>query len=804
MGDGIQKKYALIVNGDGETRHLSNVDRAIRALSGEGAYEISVASVRAPIPKVDHFAAASSEGLTQLLNGMKSQMDDDDLLVVYFTGHGNNGSKGEGCVSLPNECLSLNHLSSELKKLSFGKRILVMDNCYSGSGFNLFTDSKSTVVSQGSPGEKVSCQLFSPFFWSDQVPDADQDGKISIQERFQFAVTQGKSESLLQYFSPEPISLSGNVASRPFRTANGKPIEVSNGKELKAQLARLKPGQVALVDFSADWCVPCKSYQPFFEKLAQNDGGRVLMIHAEGKEGSEEDWAGFGIKSFPTVAFVDWNGKVSPVADPKDPMASLAVASVNSADDQAKIFIAKLGSDNPEERYRATRGLRVMESKAAPAVPALAKALQDSNAEVRLGALQALAEIGPAAAPAVPALRALLKERNFSIVLAAAQALGKIGPQSKEAMSDLLQLFQGDLEGLAKQSVENNGFNAILNEHMVFDKQFELAGAISFAMAKIEPENPEFFKTLLSIAEDPKQNYSRRQHSVRTLGNLGDRASPAIPHLIALFDDEDLGANCQNAIVQIGKTSKASLETVAERAADKTLRPFDRYRLLDILSRVGAPVEPQKDILWKIASDLTEDPRLRKKAAKALAIVAPSWVNRASPILAELEHVSLSFDNPRRSAVPKIEIESTPSKWSMAPSLEFTVRDSAVGGGLGLWGGYRPWKNFELRLGASIQTMHLAHEKKNTDLQAALRVEPVFHPLGAPEKSGPNLTLGEIGVYHLLGNGVTGLALAPLGVGYTFKVGESSALNLGIKGQANWQKEWKPGASAQFGWITEF
>lgn len=803
MGDGIQKKYALIVNGDTEARHLGNVDRAVKALRAEGSYDISVASPKTPGGAVEHFEAPNREGLEKLLSGMKSQMDDDDLLVVYFTGHGDSGAKGEGCVALPTECLSLSSLSADLKKLSYGKRILVMDNCYSGSGFNLFTDAKTTVVSQGSPGEKVSCQLFSPFFWSDQVPDADKDGKISVQERFQHAVLKGQSESLLQFYSPEPLSFSGGVAARPFQTADGKPVEVSNGKELKTQLARLKPGQVALIAFSADWCVPCKSYQPHFEKIAKQDGGRVLVIHAEGKGGSEEDWAEFGIRSFPTVAFVDWNGKVGKVADPMDPMASLALLAVHSPEEQIKIYLAKLNSGDAKERFRATLGLRAMEAKAGPAAAALGKALRDPDATVRLGAVWALAEIGPAAGPAIPELLKCLEADDYELVLGAARALGAIGPKAKSAVPALLKRFRSDLQRLAQSSVANSGLNPALNLHLADDKAFELASVLVGSAVRIDPGNSELLKTFLEILRDAKSDYLRLRHSVAGLAKMGGAAAEAAPQLLAMIDDPQIGHNCLDALAEIGKSSPNTQALLMERAAERKLDPFQRFRFLYTLGRVGAPAAAQGEALLKMAQDPTEDPRLRKQALLTLRKVDPSKIQATEALLASFADVSLLFSKPKAAEEPPPAPKALP-RWSFSPSAEFSGRPGAGGAGFGIAAGYRVSRQFELRLGATFQGMHLPKEDVPADFQAGVRFEPILHLFGAPEKSGVYLSLGEIGAYHLFANGITGGYFAPLGIGFSIKVAENSQLNLGLKGQVHREKDWNWGGSGQFGWVTRF
>ena len=804
MGDGIQKKFALIVNGDSEVRHLGNVNRAVQALRKEGAYEISLLSTENPSTPVEHFEKADPKGLNRLIEGLKSKMDDDDLLVVYFTGHGDSGSQGEGCLALPSGCLSLGSVAADLKTLSYGKRILVMDNCYSGSGFNLFTDAKTTVASQGSPGEKVSCQLFSPHFWSNQVTDFDQDGKISVQERFQFAIEQGHSASLLQFYSPEPISFSGSVQARPFKTQGDKPVEVHDGKGLKAQLARLKPGQLALVDFSADWCGPCKSYQGFFEKLARQDAGGHLWIHAEGREGSEQDWNEYGIASYPTVALIDWNGKVSKVMDPKNPLASLAFAAVHKPEDQVKIFLAKLASADPKERFSATLGLRNLEAKAASAVTELDKALRDPDPDVRFGAASALSAIGPMSAPAIPGLLRLLEEKDYAIVLASARALGNIGAEARVAVPALLKLYNSNIDSLARDSVENSGLKAALNKHLVFDKSFELARAISAAAIHIDPKRPETLQAFLAVLRDPKYDYPHRYHAVAGISMMGETAITAVPTLISLFLDDQVGIPCRSAVVELAKSSPSTLGLLFAHAADKKIDPFHRYIFLLVLGDVGDPARADSATLLKIALDPAEDPRIRKQAALTLRKLDPARTAETAPILAELQSVAILFAS-RESSPAKAPMETKTSQpWTLTPHLDFSARDEAVGGGLGLRLSRRVWGSFELGLGLHFQGMHLAKSAHSEDFQLGASIEPIYRLSGSGEKSGLYLSLGEIGVYHLVSKGSSGAYLAPVGLGYAVKLGTAFHLDIGLKPQVHWEGEFKKGLAGQFGLSSEF
>ena len=60
---------------------------------------------------------------------------------------------------------------------------------------------------------------------------------------------------------------------------------------------------LAMVDFWADWCGPCKMLGPTIEKLAEQYGGKALV----GKVNVDEEpelAQRFGVMSIPTVVFL--------------------------------------------------------------------------------------------------------------------------------------------------------------------------------------------------------------------------------------------------------------------------------------------------------------------------------------------------------------------------------------------------------------------------------------------------------------------------------------------------------------------
>jgi HEAT repeat protein len=94
-------------------------------------------------------------------------------------------------------------------------------------------------------------------------------------------------------------------------------------------------------------------------------------------------------------------------------------------------WVADLKAVAPQTRNAAAYEISGMGPAAAPAVPALIEALDDSEASVRFPVTVALAEIGPAAKAAVPKLKKMMDEEiNDELAAAAKRALRRIQPEA--------------------------------------------------------------------------------------------------------------------------------------------------------------------------------------------------------------------------------------------------------------------------------------------------------------------------------------------------------------------------------------
>jgi len=62
----------------------------------------------------------------------------------------------------------------------------------------------------------------------------------------------------------------------------------------------IREKEVTFVDFSAQWCPPCKVLHPILEELQREEGSRLSILHLDCDE-SPEIAAEFGVMSMPTV-----------------------------------------------------------------------------------------------------------------------------------------------------------------------------------------------------------------------------------------------------------------------------------------------------------------------------------------------------------------------------------------------------------------------------------------------------------------------------------------------------------------------
>lgn len=77
-----------------------------------------------------------------------------------------------------------------------------------------------------------------------------------------------------------------------------------------AQFDEVKNADVAVVDFSAEWCGPCKMMAPVLEEISAQYEGKVSFFNMDVDE-NQEIAASYGINSIPNLILFKKGEKVS-------------------------------------------------------------------------------------------------------------------------------------------------------------------------------------------------------------------------------------------------------------------------------------------------------------------------------------------------------------------------------------------------------------------------------------------------------------------------------------------------------------
>ena len=84
-----------------------------------------------------------------------------------------------------------------------------------------------------------------------------------------------------------------------------EPIHVTDAAFEKTVLQSSLP---VVVDFWAPWCGPCKMVAPSLDKIAKEQGGKLIVAKVNTDENSE--WAmKYGVQGIPTMLFIS-GGKI--------------------------------------------------------------------------------------------------------------------------------------------------------------------------------------------------------------------------------------------------------------------------------------------------------------------------------------------------------------------------------------------------------------------------------------------------------------------------------------------------------------
>ena len=222
----------------------------------------------------------------------------------------------------------------------------------------------------------------------------------------------------------------------------------------------------------------------------------------------------------------------------------------------------------------------------------LADDLQSGNTPERRNAALALSELGPEAAEALPALILALDDGDEQVWFHAVTAIARIGPQALPAVPALLE----DLAESGRKGANPKWYRSA----------FALGSIGPVALSKLRPalKNPDF---------------CIRSGAAKALGWFGEKASPAIPNLVELLNDESENVRL-HAAETLGKIGTPAIPELR-----KCLQGTNRQLQLSALSAVqamGIKARPLSEIFILIASDAPA-PELQIQAMRALRRIQP-------------------------------------------------------------------------------------------------------------------------------------------------------------------------------------
>jgi HEAT repeat protein len=185
------------------------------------------------------------------------------------------------------------------------------------------------------------------------------------------------------------------------------------------------------------------------------------------------------------------------------------------------------------------------------ALPELQELLTDLNPQTCSRAAEALGRIGPAAGQAIPDISDLLWDSSRS---EAARALGRIGPDAlgtAPALRRLLQVNDAQTQAAAAFSLgridpESDETVRLLNEmlgHRNRKVRLEAASSLWLCQRESEAAVHALKQLLLEALEIPEKRFTWEMNFravvAEQLGQMGERATPAIPVLTMALNDSN-------------------------------------------------------------------------------------------------------------------------------------------------------------------------------------------------------------------------------------------------------------------------
>jgi hypothetical protein len=200
---GFKGKYALLINSDTSSQHTSNMHLAYETLTRLGFKEQNIIVLKCtPFLKYkDSYpyyftSSALRSNLDKVFRYYRLQLNENDILLVYVTGHGYRKDY-ESWFLLEDKSISSSEYSKDMQRIKASTIISIFDPCYSGGfAFTMRSNHKAITITDTDGGNQTDCKYFTETFWGaffNLDNDLNHDGKVSLKEAYDVAIKEHKA-----------------------------------------------------------------------------------------------------------------------------------------------------------------------------------------------------------------------------------------------------------------------------------------------------------------------------------------------------------------------------------------------------------------------------------------------------------------------------------------------------------------------------------------------------------------------------------------------------------------------------------